>query len=186
MDVGGLEVFEGVVLEVGEEGAERCGGRGGRGRGAEELRGAEDALEEAAGSGLDVAFDSRELAGEAEVGVCAEAEVGVQEAGGVEVGVSVGGAVAEEDCLLEAGDGAEDAALLRVEEAGLEADEVVGCGLAVFGAELDYGEGAAAGAGVCEADGLHGAEGWGHGALAGDLFYGLAAGEEAGVIVWEV
>ena len=81
-----------------------------------------------------------------------------EEGGGVDVGVAVNLAVAEEGGVLKAGDEAEDAGLLGEPEVVLEADEVVGVGAKVFLAELDDGVGPAAGLRVVEAGGLHGAE----------------------------
>ena len=97
--------------------------------------------------------------------------------GGVDVGVAVDLAVAEEGGVFEAGDEAEDAVLFAEFEVVLEADEVVAVGAEVFLAELDDGVGPAAGFGVGEADGLHGAEAEGVAAAAGGLFDGEAAFE---------
>ena len=100
-----------------------------------------------------------------------------EERGGVDVGVAVDLAVAEEVGVFEAGDEAEDSVLLAELEVVLEADEVVAVGAEVFLAELDYGVGPAAGFGVGEAYGLHGAEAEGVAASAGGLFDGEAAFE---------
>ncbi len=133
--------------------------------------------EEAGGDGLGVAFDAGELAGDEDGGVGAELEGFGEERGGVDVGVAVDLAVAEEGGVLEAGDEAEDAGLLAELEVVLEADEVVGVGAEVFLAELDAGVGPAAGLRVGEAGGLHGAEAEGVSAAAGGLFDGEAAFE---------
>ncbi len=95
----------------------------------------------------------------------------------MDVGVAVDLAVAEERCVFEAGDEAEDAGLLAELEVVLEAYEVVAVGAEVLLAELDDGVGPAAGFGVGEADGLHGAEAEGVAAAAGGLFDGEAAFE---------
>ena len=133
--------------------------------------------EHAGGDGFGVAFDAGELAGDQDGGVGAELEGFGEERGGVDVGVAVDLAVAEERCVFEAGDEAEDAGLLAELEVVLEADEVVAVGAEVFLAELDDGVGPAAGLGVGEADGLHGAEAEGVAAAAGGLFDGEAAFE---------
>ena len=90
-----------------------------------------------------------------------------EERGSVDVGVAVDLAVAEEGGVLEAGDEAEDAGLLAELEGVLKADEVVAVGAKVFLAELDGGVGPAAGLGVGEAGGLHGAEAEGVACLGG-------------------
>ena len=133
--------------------------------------------EQAGGDGLGVAFDSAELAGDQDGGVGAELEGFGEERGGVDVGVAVDLAVAEEGGVFEAGDEAEDAVLLAVLEVVLEAYEVVGVGAEVFLAELDYGVGPLPCFGVGEAGGLHGAEAEGVAASAGGLFDGEAAFE---------
>ena len=107
----------------------------------------------------------------------AELEGFGEETGGVDVGVAVDLAEAEEGGVFEAGDEAEDTFLFGVFEVILEAYEVVGVGSEVLLAELDYGVGPAAGFGVGEAYGLHGAEAEGVAAAAGGLFDGEAAFE---------
>ena len=100
-----------------------------------------------------------------------------EERGGVDVGVAMDLAEAEEGGVLKAGDEAEDAGLLGELEVILEADEVVGVGAEVFLAELDDGVGPAAGLRVVEAGRLHGAEAEGVAAAAGGFFDGEAAFE---------
>ena len=100
-----------------------------------------------------------------------------EEGGGVDVGVAVDLAVAEEGCVFEAGDEAEDALLLAELQMILEADEVVAVGAEVFLAKLDDGVRPATGLGIGEADGLHWAEAEGVAAAAGGLFDGKAAFE---------
>ncbi len=151
----------------------------GAGVGCEVVRegGGVAAGEEAAGDGLGVAFDAGELAGDEDAGVGAELERFGEQRGGVDVGVAVDLAVAQEGRVLEAGDEAEDAGLLAELEVVLEADEVVAVGAEIFLAELDGGVGPAAGLGVGEAGGLHGAEAEGVAAAAGGLFDGETAFE---------
>ncbi len=162
-------------------GAERGGGGGllavGEGGGVA-------AGEQAGGDGFGVAFDAGELAGDEDGGVGAELEGFGEQGGGVDVGVAVDLAVAEEGGVFEAGDEAEDAVLFAELEVVLEADEVVGVGAEVFLAELDDGVGPAAGFGVGEADGLHGAEAEGVAAAAGGLFDGEAAFEVVEFFGW--
>ena len=67
--------------------------------------------EEAGGDGFGVALDSGELAGNEDVGAGAELEGFGEDRWGVDVCVAVDLAVAEELCILEAGDEAEDAGL---------------------------------------------------------------------------
>jgi hypothetical protein len=110
--------------------------------------GGEASGEEAGGDGFGVALDSRELAGDEDVGAGAELEGFGEDGGGVDVGVAVDLAVAEELRVLEAGDKAEDAGLLAELEVVLEADEVVGVGAEVLLTELDDGVGPLAGLGV--------------------------------------
>ena len=100
-----------------------------------------------------------------------------EERRGVDVGVAMDLAVAEEGGVFEAGDEAEDALLLGVLEVILEAYEVVGVGAEVLLAELDAGVGPAASFRVGEADGLHRAEAEGVAASAGGLFDGETAFE---------
>ena len=100
-----------------------------------------------------------------------------EQRGGVDVGVAVDLAVAQEGRVLEAGDEAQDAGLFAELEVVLEADEVVAVGAEVLLAKLDDGVGPAAGLGIGEADGLHGAEAEGVAAAAGGLFDGQAAFE---------
>lgn len=103
---------------------------------------------------------------------------GFGEKGGcVDVGIPVDLAVAEEGGALEAGDQAEHAGLLAKFQVVLEADEVVGVGAEVLLAELDAGVGPAAGLGIGEAGGLHGAEAEGVAATACGLFDREAAFE---------
>ena len=176
-DVGGLEFFVVGVGDVVGEGAVG-GDAGGWFRGAALREGCGVAAgQKAGGDGLGVAFYAGELAGYEDVGVGAELEGFGEERGGVDVGVAVDLAEAEEGGLLEAGDEAEDAGLLAEFEVVLKADEVVGVGAEVFLAELDDGVGPAAGLGVGEAGGLHGAEAEGVSASAGGLFDGEAAFE---------
>ena len=98
----------------------------------------------------------------------AELEGFGEEAGGVDVGVAVDLAVAEEFGVFEARDEAEDAGLFAEFHVVLEAYEVVAVGAEGFLAELDGGVGPAAGFGVGEAGGLHGAEAEGVAAAAGE------------------
>src|ERR1700733_8554560 len=95
----------------------------------------------------------------------------------MDVGVAVDLAVAQEGCVFEAGDELQDSVLLAVLQMILEADEVVAVGAEVLLAELHDGVGPAAGLGVGEAYGLHGAEAEGVAASAGGLFDGEAAFE---------
>ena len=84
-------------------------------------------------------------------------------------------AVAQEGCVFEAGDEAEDARLLAELEVVLEADEVVAVGAEIFLAELHDGVRPPAGARIREARGLHRAEAERVAAAAGCLFDGKAA-----------
>src|SRR5438309_2011466 len=97
-----------------------------------------------------------------------------QQRWGVDVGIAVDLAVAEESGVFEAGNEPQDAALFSVLQVVLEADEVVAVGAEVLLAKLDDGVGPAAGFGVGEADGLHGAEAQGVAAAAGGLLDGEA------------
>src|ERR1017187_259636 len=102
-DVGGL-----VILRVGRRDivAERAqGGRarqGARGR-AESESGGVHAGREPGGDGFDVAFDAGNLAGEKDFGVCAQLQRGGEEGGGVDVGVAVDLAEAQEFGVPQAG-----------------------------------------------------------------------------------
>ena len=100
-----------------------------------------------------------------------------EQRGGVDVGVAVDLAVAQEGGVLQAGDQAQDAGLLAELQVVLEADEVVAVGAQVLLAKLDDGVGPASGPGVGEADRLHGAEAEGVAAAAGGLFDGQTAFE---------
>jgi hypothetical protein len=72
------------------------------------------------------------LARDEDAGVGAELQGFGEQRGGVDVGVAVDLAVAEEGGVLEAGDEAEDAGLLAELEVILKADEVVAVGAQVF------------------------------------------------------
>ena len=176
-DVGWGELFGfgmGDVVGEGAVGGE-AGGGGGLGAVGESCSVASG--EEAGGYRFGIAFDAGELAGDEDGGVSFELEGFGEERGGVDVGVAVDLAVAEESGVFEAGDEAEDAGLFAEFEVVLEANEVVGVGAEVFLAELDAGVGPAAGSGVGESGGLHGAEAEGVSAAAGGLFNGEAAFE---------
>ncbi len=67
-------------------------------------------------------------------------------------------AVSEELHVLQPGDQAKDALLLRVLQIGLKADEIVQIAGEVVLPELDYRVGPPAGAGIPQADGPHGTE----------------------------
>ncbi len=176
-DVGGLEALGFAVGDVvGERAVGAQAGSGDRLAAVGEGCGVA-AGEHAAGDGFGVAFDAGELAGDEDRWVGAELEGLGEQRGGVDVGVAVDLAVAEELRFFQAGDEAEDAGLLAELEVVLEAYEVVGVGAEVLLAELDYGVGPAAGLWVGEADGLHGAEAEGVAATAGGLFDGEAAFE---------
>ena len=95
-------------------------------------------------------------------------------------------AEAEELGVLEAGDQAQDARLFAELHVVLEADQVEALGAQVFLAELHDGPGAAAGARVGQAHGLHGAEAQGVAAAARDLFDGQAGFEVGGVVFGDV
>ena len=155
----------------------RGAGVGVRPRG--ELRGVA-AGKESGGDGFGVAFDSGELAGDEDVWVLLQLQGFGKERGGVDVGVAVDLAVTDEFGVLEAGDEAEDSGLLGVLEVVLKAYEVVGVGAEVLLTELDYGVGPAAGFGVGETGGLHGAKAEGVAAAAGGFFDGEAAFEVSG------
>ena len=176
-DVGGLEAFGFGVGDVVDEGAVGAGSGGGSGGLAGgELRGV-DAGEQAGGDGLGVALDAGELAGDEEIGAGAKLEGFGEERRCVDIGIAMDLAVAEEGGVLEAGDHAQNAGLLAEFEVVLEADEVVGVGTEVLGAELDGGIRPSSGFWVREAGGLHGAETESVAAAAGGLFDGEAAFE---------
>jgi len=134
-----------------------------------------DAGQHAAGNGFGVAFDSAKLAGDHDAGMGFELEGFSEERWGVDVGVAMDLAVAEEGCVFEAGDELEDAVLFAVLEVVLEAYEIVGVGAEVLLTELDDGVGPAAGLGIGEAYGFHGAEAESVASAAGGLFDGEAA-----------
>src|SRR5579875_2970997 len=100
----------------------------------------------------------------------AELERFREQAGGVDVGVAVDLAVAEKFGVFESGDEAKDAGLFAELHVVLEADEVVAVGAQSLLAKLDGGVGPAAGLGVRETGGLHGAEAQGIAAPAGEFF----------------
>ncbi len=95
-------------------------------------------------------------------------------------------AVAEKLGVLEAGDEAKDARLLAEPHVVLEADQVEALGAQIFLAKLDDGPGAAAGARIVEAHGLHRTEAERVAAAAGDLLDGEAGLEVAGVVFGDV
>ncbi len=73
-------------------------------------------------------------------------------------GVAVDGAQAGELGRLQSRDEPEDPFLLPILQLSLEAHQVVEGAFPVFGPELNHRKGLAAGAGVRQAHGLHGAE----------------------------
>ena len=80
--------------------------------------------------------------------------------------------------MVEAGDHAQDAALLGEFEIGLEADEVVETAREIVLPKLNHGIGTPTRAWVTQTDGTHGAEGERVYAALGDDFYGQATFKE--------
>ena len=86
-------------------------------------------------------------------------------------------AVAQERCVFQAGDEAQDALLVAELDVVLEADEVVAVGTQILLAKLNDGVWRDLGAGIAQAHGLHAAEAEGIAAAACNLFNGQAAFE---------
>src|SRR5208282_1304487 len=89
------------------------------------LRRREAAGEQADRGTLDIAFDPRHLAGEAQARHGQEFEPGAEQLRAVEEGIAVESAEPRELGAGQSRDPAEDAQLLAVLELGLEADDVV-------------------------------------------------------------
>ena len=94
-----------------------------------------------------VALHPGDLPRQKNLGVVQKIEVGRQNTRRVDKGVAVDGAQAHEFGLLQARDEPEDPFLRPVLQLGLEAHQVVERAFPVFGPELDYREGLAAGSG---------------------------------------
>ena len=133
----------------------RGGVRSGR---RQSLAGGVDPGQQTHGGGFDVALHPGDLTGQKEVRVVQEIEVGRQQTRRVDEGVAVDGAQAHELGVLQARDEAEDPLLLPVLQLGLKAHQVVERAFPVFGPQLHHRKGLAAGVGVDQPHGLHGAE----------------------------
>jgi len=110
-NVGGLEALTFRVGDVVGEAAVGGDARSGGGLDATGEGGGVASGEQAAGDGLGVAFDARELAGDEDRGMGTELEGFGEEVRRVDVGVAVDLAVAQEGGVFEAGNEAEDARL---------------------------------------------------------------------------
>ena len=154
----GWKSFVGVLVRWAMR-APRAVSRGGvisgRDRG---LAGGVDPGEQPHGGGFHIALHPGDLPRQKEVGEVNEIEVRRQETRGMDEGVAVDGAQAHELGLLQPRDEPEDPLLLAVFQLGLKAHQVVERAFPVFGPELDHRKGLAAGVGVGQAHGLHGAE----------------------------
>ena len=127
---------------------------------------------------LDVALDTRDLAGETQARVRAKPQQPVEQPGTVEERVAMQAAEAGKLCALQPGDGAEDAGLLAMSQLGLEADDVPQGAERIVLAKLDDRIRARrAGGGIGEADRLHGSEAKGIAAALGHHLDGQAAVE---------
>ena len=172
--------FSGKVAagDMGEEGAE---GRGRRRRypgRAHALGGGSAARQQADGGALHVALAAGDLAGEAQPGLGAQAQLAVEQLRRIEEGVAVQAAQPRELGVLQAGDHAQDAGLLAVLELGLEAHHVPQRAQRIVLAQLHHGvRTLAVPVGVGQADGLHRPEAQGVAAALGHHLDGQAAVE---------
>ena len=182
IDVHGLEGGHRLIADVQAQSADG-GGLGEVGRHlAQQAAGRLHAHQEAAGAGLHVPLHAGHLAGKGDAGVGFQAVVAVQQAGGIQIGVAVHDAVAQELGVPEGGNHGEHPALLRPFQMGLEAHQIVDGAVGVVLAELHHGVGVPARLGVGQALGLQGAEAEGVLAPAGHDLHRHAALEHAAVV----
>ena len=174
-DVGGLEVFGIGVGDVVDQRAQGAGARRGDRFLATNQRGGVETGQQPGGDGLRVTLDAGKLAGKHEPWRFLEAECFVQQQRGLDVGVAMDLAVAQEARIFKAGNHAQHARLLAEFQMVLEADQVVAVGANVLLAQLHYCPGAQAGAGIAQANRLHGAKAQRVAAAAGEDFNGEAA-----------
>ena len=119
------------------------------------------AASETGRGGFDITFDANHLAGEEKIVASLELQSATQQAGRIDKGVAMERAEADEFGVFEAGNHAQDAALLRIGHLGLEADHVEQPRFAIILAKLDDGVELLAGARIEQADRAHRAEGEG-------------------------
>ena len=116
-------------------------GGGGSSAQPQPLGGGEPAGDEADRGALDIALAAGDLAGEAQARRGLQAQTGVEQARGIEIGVAVHAAETGELRPFQPWNHAEDAALLAIFELGLEADDVEERAERIVLPELDDGIG---------------------------------------------
>jgi len=148
-DVGGLVITRVGVRDVMAQRPQRggAGRRDGFFPGAHGARGVQ-ACHQTRGDRFDVPFDAADLPRKENLGVCAKLQCGREQRRGVDVGVAMDLAIAQELRLLKTRNHSQDAFLLAELKVVLETDQVVAVGAQVLLAQLHHGVRHAAGARV--------------------------------------
>ena len=124
IDVHGLELGHGLVADIQPQSAD--GGLPGEVHGglAQQPPGGLHPHQKTRGAGLHIPLHAGHLSGKGDAGPGLQPVIPVQQPGGIQIGVPVHNAIAQESGIMESGDHGEHPLLLREAQVGLEPHQV--------------------------------------------------------------